>query len=82
MTVRGQPGAYGGCDHYGDMTSSSAAKSVTPGYNHRMPDEIMTPDPVPTRLGTLTFVDGVPTAETARIALRQPGLPQGRGSVS
>ena len=50
------------------MTTSGAAKSFTPGYNHRIPDEIMTPDSVPTRIGTLTFVDGVPTAETARLA--------------
>ena len=51
-----------------NMTTSGAAKSFTPGYNHRIPDEIMTPDSVPTRIGTLTFVDGVPTAETARLA--------------
>ena len=51
-----------------NMTTSGAAKSFTPGYNQRIPDEIMTPDSVPTRLGTLTFVDGVPTAETAALA--------------
>ena len=50
------------------MTTSGAAKSFTPGYNQRIPDEIMTPDSVPTRLGTLTVVDGVPTAETAALA--------------
>jgi hypothetical protein len=40
----------------------------TPNYNTAIPAEIMTPDTVQTRLGTLTFVDGVPTAETTRLA--------------
>jgi len=38
----------------------------TPGYNQKIPEKIMTPDKVETRLGTLDFVDGVPTEETAR----------------
>ena len=46
------------------MTTTTA----TPNYNTSIPDEIMTPDAVQTRIGTLTFVDGVPTAETTRLA--------------
>jgi Protein of unknown function (DUF1254) len=38
----------------------------TPGYNQKIPEKIMTPDKVETRLGTLNFVDGVPTAETTQ----------------
>src|SRR6516225_6996845 len=38
----------------------------TPGFNNKIPDKIMTPDKVETRIGTLNFVDGVPTAETAQ----------------
>ncbi len=38
----------------------------TPGFNHKIPEKIMTPDTVETRIGTLKFVDGVPTAETAQ----------------
>ncbi len=38
----------------------------TPGFNFQIPEKIMTPDTVPTRIGTLSFVDGVPTDETAR----------------
>ncbi|RZL91146.1 MAG: DUF1254 domain-containing protein [Variovorax sp.] len=47
---------------------SFADESPTPGFNTKIPAKIMTPDTVPTRLGTLKFVDGVPTAETAEKA--------------
>jgi hypothetical protein len=40
----------------------------TPNYNTDIPAEITTPDAVQTRIGTLTFVDGVPTPETTRLA--------------
>ena len=39
----------------------------TPGFNYKIPEKIMTPDTVPTRIGTLEFVDGVPTDETVRL---------------
>jgi len=35
-------------------------------YNTDIPEKIMTPDRVETRLGTLEFFDGLPTEETAR----------------
>lgn len=38
----------------------------TPGFNNRIPEQILTPDNVETRIGTLNFVDGVPTTETAQ----------------
>lgn len=38
----------------------------TPGFNNRIPEKILTPDRVETRIGRLDFVDGVPTAETTR----------------
>ncbi len=41
----------------------------------------MTPDTVQTRIGTLNFVDGVPTAETTQKRLRQSRLPARRGSL-
>ena len=41
---------------------------ATINYNTTIPDEIMTPDTVQTRIGTLNFVDGVPTLETTRLA--------------
>src|SRR5690606_22877524 len=40
------------------------AQGQTPGYNHKIPEKIMTPDTVETRLGTLRFFDGMPDAAT------------------
>jgi hypothetical protein len=37
----------------------------TPGYNTAIPEKITTPDRVETRLGTLEFVDGIPSIDTA-----------------
>jgi hypothetical protein len=39
----------------------------TPGYNTQIPEKIMTPDRVETRIGTLEFFDGIPTKETAAL---------------
>ncbi len=44
--------------------AAAHAQDATPGYNQRIPGQIMTPESVETRLGTLRFIDGVPTAET------------------
>ena len=38
----------------------------TPGYNQTIPGKIMTSDKAETRIGTLNFVDGVPTVETTQ----------------
>lgn len=40
---------------------------VPHGFNTPIPPEIMTPDEVETRIGTLRFTDGFPTADTARL---------------
>ncbi|WP_422041280.1 DUF1254 domain-containing protein [Roseibium sp.] len=43
-------------------------KTVTPpGYNTPIPEDILTPDEVETRFGTLRFVDGRPTPETSAL---------------
>jgi hypothetical protein len=39
----------------------------TPGYNNKIPESIMTPDKVETRIGTLEFFDGIPTKKTAAL---------------
>jgi len=41
---------------------------ATPGYNNEIPESIMTPDKVETRIGTLEFFDGLPNKETVRLA--------------
>ena len=45
-----------------------AVAQATPGYNHKIPQQIMTPDTVETRIGTLKFFDGLPTDETVEKA--------------
>jgi len=43
---------------------ASYAAKPTPGFDHKIPDEIMTPNKVKTRIGDLNFYDGIPTKET------------------
>jgi len=43
------------------------AEKPTPGFNNKIPEGIMTPDTVETRIGTLKFFDGIPTKETAAL---------------
>lgn len=38
----------------------------TPGYNYKIPEKIMTPDKVSTRIGDLEFFDGMPTPDTVQ----------------
>ena len=45
---------------------SNAKEAVTPGFNIKVPEQIMTPNKVQTRLGELNFYDGVPTADTVK----------------
>ena len=52
-----------------------------PASTTRFPSKILTPDTVETRIGTLKFVDGVPTDETDAEGLRPPRLPAWRGGV-
>jgi hypothetical protein len=49
------------------MAQAAFAETPTPGYNTKIPKSIMTPGNVETRLGTLEFFDGIPTAETAAL---------------
>jgi hypothetical protein len=49
------------------FTTAVAEAEPTPGYNTKIPESIMTPDKVKTRIGTLRFFDGIPTKETAEL---------------
>ncbi|MBL4816866.1 MAG: DUF1254 domain-containing protein [Shewanella sp.] len=44
--------------------AGSPDKAVTPGFNQKIPEEIMTPNKVETRIGELNFYDGIPTEAT------------------
>ena len=45
-------------------TLAAAGEEKTPGYNHKIPEKIMTPDAVETRFGTMKFFDGMPDKAT------------------
>ncbi|MGI9517596.1 MAG: DUF1254 domain-containing protein [Pirellulaceae bacterium] len=47
------------------LVAETAFAQATPGYNNQIPESIMTPNNVETRLGTLEYFDGIPTEETA-----------------
>jgi len=49
------------------LAAVCAQESATPGYNTKIPEYIMTPDTVETRIGTLEFFDGIPTKKTAAL---------------
>ena len=49
------------------LSATAASAQSTPGYNNKIPAEIMTPDTVETRIGTLKFFDGFPTKETSQL---------------
>jgi serine protease inhibitor ecotin len=53
------------------MMSSVFASEPIQGYNTQVPEAIMTPDRVDTRIGTLKFFDG-PHQGDGRAGLRQP----------
>ena len=48
----------------GAEPSAEGAPSATPGFNHPIPESILTADAVETSIGTLEFFDGFPTEET------------------
>ena len=49
------------------VVSKAGSGKATPGYNNKIPESIMTPDKVETRIGTLKFFDEIPTKETAAL---------------
>jgi hypothetical protein len=49
------------------QSNRASIEGATPGYNNKIPESIMTPDKVVTRIGTLEFFDGIPTKKTASL---------------
>ena len=46
------------------VSYAESGAETTPGYNHVIPEQIMTPDTVETRIGSLNFFDGMPDDAT------------------
>ncbi len=47
------------------FAGNAVAEEPTPGYNTKIPESIMTPNDLETRIGTFKYFDGIPTKETA-----------------
>ena len=57
--------------------STAGAQEKTAGFNYKIPEKVMTPDTVETRLGTLQFFDGMPDATTVERLYDNPDLMRG-----
>lgn len=53
---------------FGAIAHGCLNTQVAPGYQTKIPQEILTPDKVKTRLGTLEFFDGFPSTKTVEAA--------------
>ena len=48
------------------VSVGNTKEAPTPGFNIKIPESIMTPDKVDSKIGELTFFDGVPTGNTVQ----------------
>ena len=47
------------------LLAEAAWAQPTPGFNNKIPESVLTPDTVETKLGTLEFFDGIPSEKAA-----------------
>jgi hypothetical protein len=59
------------------LSQGAVAEDPTPGFNNKIPESILTPDTVETRIGPLKFFDGIPNKETAALLLDNLDLSRG-----
>ncbi len=59
------------------LTSSVSAEEPTPGFNNKIPADVLTPSKVETKVGTLEFFDGIPTKETTEVLFANLDLSRG-----
>jgi len=52
------------CSPTSTAIKTTENSGVTPGFNHKIPEQIMTPNKVKTRIGDLNFYDGMPDDAT------------------
>ena len=53
------------------------AQEATPGFNTKIPESVLTPDTVETKIGTLNFFDGIPDAKAAKVLFANLDLNRG-----
>lgn len=56
---------------------ASEQDNPTPGFNNKIPDSLLTPDTVETKVGELKFFDGIPTKETSEVLFENLDLSRG-----
>jgi len=59
------------------LASTASAQEKTPGFNNKIPESILTPDTVETKVGTLKFFDGIPTEKAAALLFDNLDLNRG-----
>jgi hypothetical protein len=59
------------------FATTVTAQEPTPGYNNKIPESILTPDEVETRIGTLEFFDGIPDEDSAALLFDNLDLNRG-----
>jgi len=59
------------------MVPVVVAEEPTPGYNNKIPESILSPDEVETRIGTLEFFDGIPDEKSAALLFDNLDLNRG-----
>ena len=62
---------------YALFASIVTAQEPTPGYNNKIPESILSPDEVETRIGTLEFFDGIPDEDSAALLFDNLDLNRG-----
>ncbi len=63
------------------IAGTAAAQDATPGFNTKIPESILTPDTVETKVGTLKFFDGIPDAEAAMALFANLDLNRGLQAI-
>jgi len=59
------------------QTQEAFAQKATPGYNTKIPESVLTPDTVETKIGTLKFFDGIPNKKAAAVLFANLDLNRG-----
>jgi len=62
---------------YALFATTVTAQEPTPGYNNKIPESILSPDEVETRIGTLEFFDGIPDEDSAALLFDNLDLNRG-----
>jgi hypothetical protein len=65
----------------GLIATAALAQDATPGFNTMIPEWVLTPDTVETKLGTLEFFDGIPNEKAAAALFANLDLNRGLQAV-